>query len=215
MKIVSVILARGGSKGIPGKNIYLIKGKPLISYTINASLNSKVNETWVCTDDSKIAEISKQYGSNVLIRPSNLATDTSPSEDSLLYFANTIDCDFLVFIQPTSPLIETSYINTGIDLILSGTYDSVFSACKEHWIPRWKVCQSKTEPHQWNINSRPRRQDVDELWIENGAFYITSKKMLLETKLRYSGNIGIVEMPMSKSFQIDTYDDLTLIERLI
>ncbi len=209
MKIVSVILARGGSKGIPRKNTMDLKGKPLISYAINASIRSKVTETWVSTDDYIISTISRNLGANILQRPSNLATDTSQSEDALLHFADNVDFDILVFIQPTSPLLEYKYINKGITMM--DKYDSVFSAYKEHWQPRW----SKEGNPLWDINNRPRRQDIESVYVENGAFYITTKNNLLKNKLRYFKNIGIVEMPQEKSFQVDTYDDLSLIEKLI
>ena len=212
MKIISIILARGGSKGIPKKNIIDVNGYPLISYTINASKESNIKETWVCTEDEEIANISKLFGANVLSRPYNLSTDNSKSEESLLYFANQIDFDILVFIQPTSPLLTSQYINQGINLILSNNYDSVFSAFKEHWVPRWNL---DFTPDNWWLDNRPMRQDIEEKFVENGAFYITKKHSLLSSQLRYSGNIGIVEMPFSKSFQIDTQDDLELIKKLI
>ena len=148
------------------------------------------------------------------MRPPHLATDTSKSEDALLFFAESIDTDIIVFIQPTSPMITSEHINRGIEEILSGKYDSVFSAFQEHWLPRWKF-DGEARPFEWEVDNRPRRQDVEPLWVENGAFYITSKKSLLETKLRYSGRIGIIEMPMSISFQVDTPDDLRIIERLL
>ncbi len=90
--------------------------------------------------------------------------------------------------------------------------DSIFSVYKEHWIPRWTV---EEKPHNWDINNRPMRQDVPERYVENGAFYITTKKSLLKSKLRYSGNIGVYKMPMLRSFQIDTLEDLNLIEKLL
>lgn len=214
MKIVSVILARGGSKGIPKKNIIDLNGKPLIYYTINASMNSKCTETWVCTDDSEIAKISESFGAKVLFRPEHLATDFSKSEDSLVFFAKNVDFDILVFIQPTSPLLTFNYINKGIELMLSENCNSVFSAFSEHWLPRW-VKNNTVEPYDWDINNRPRRQDVSEKWVENGAFYITTKESLLKNKLRYNNEFCIVEMPFSKSFQIDTLDDLELIKKLI
>jgi CMP-N-acetylneuraminic acid synthetase len=213
MKVVSVILARGGSKGIPKKNIKNINGKPLISYTIESSLKSNVDETWVCTDDKEIAKISEEFGAKVLIRPSELATDKSKSEDSLIFFSELVDFDFLVFIQPTSPLLKPEYINLGIDYVKSKKFDSVFSAYSEHWLPRWG--KKEIKPHNWKTNERPMRQDVDELWVENGAFYITTKKDLQKNKLRYNGKIGVVEMPPEESFQVDTINDLKLIEKLL
>lgn len=214
MKVCSVILARGGSKGIPRKNIIDLNGKPLIAYTIIASINSNTDETWVCTDDEEIASVSKKYGANVLMRPSELATDTSRSEDALLFFANKINFDILLFIQPTSPLLTHEYINKGIDMLINNKFDSVFSAYKEHWLPRW-VFNNKITPYEWQINNRPRRQDIEYKWVENGAFYLTTKNNLQKNKLRYNYNVGIVEMPFSKSFQVDTIDDLEIIKKLI
>ena len=214
MKIVSIILARGGSKGIKNKNIISINNKPLISYVIEASKDSLVNETWVSTDDKKIADISKKYGANVLIRPKELATDISQSEDALIHFAEEVEFDVLVFIQPTSPLLKPQDINKGLEIF--NTSDSVFSAYKEHWVGRWNKSNSdRCKPLHWNINNRPRRQDVEEVYVENGAFYITSKKRLLESKYRYSGKIGCYEMPFYRSFQIDTYEDLEFINKII
>ena len=183
-KIVSIILARGGSKGIPNKNILPINGKPLIWYAINVSQNSKANETWVSTDSDEIAKYAKKYKAKVLQRPFELATDTSSSEDALLHFAKNIDFDILIFIQPTSPLLHQNYINKGLDMI--DKYDSVFSVYKEHWLPRW---DKNIIPINWDQNLRPRRQDIKEQFVENGAFYITKKENLLKSKLRYSGNV--------------------------
>ena len=210
MKIVSVILARGGSKGIKKKNIIEIKNKPLIAFAIEASNNSLVDETWVSTDNEEIAYVSGKYGANILNRPKELATDTSKSEDALVHFANNVDFDILVFIQPTSPLLSETYINDGIKMM--DEYDSVFSAYREHWIPRWTL---DSKPIDWDIYDRPRRQDVDESYVENGSFYITTKENLLRSNLRYSGKIGVVEMPWGESFQIDTMEDLNFIKKII
>ena len=96
-KIISVILARGGSKGIPQKNIIDLKGKPLIDYTIQASKKSHVQETWVSTDSREIALISEKSGAKVLLRPKHLATDTSSSEEALLHFGKIYTCDIIFF----------------------------------------------------------------------------------------------------------------------
>jgi len=210
--VVSVILARGGSKGIPRKNIVDLNGKPLLHYTIKASLDSGVDETWVSTDDDEIAKVAVQSGACVLRRPDSLATDTSTSEAALIHFANETNFDHVVFIQPTSPLLKSKYIDQGLELIKE--YDSVFSAYTQHWVPRWTK-SLPSEPIGWEPNNRPRRQDADEIYVENGSFYITSKDCLLKSGLRFSGKIGVVEMPLGESYQIDTYDDLEFIKRVI
>ena len=210
MNVVALILARCGSKGIPGKNIVDVNGKPLLYYTANASLNSNVNATWVSTDCSEVKNIALGIGCKVIDRPKKISGDKSESDEALVHFAKNVDFDVLVFIQPTSPLLKSSDINKGLRKMQS--CDSVFSVTKEHWIPRWT---ESGEPINWDIDNRPRRQDVDETYIENGAFYITTKSQLLNSKLRYGGSIGMIEMPLHRSFQIDTYDDLELIEKLL
>ena len=212
MKIVSLILARGGSKGIPSKNIIDLNGKPLISYTIQASQKSNVHSTWVSTDCQKIKNISEKLNANVIDRPKVISGDFSKSEEALLHFAKQIDFDILVFIQPTSPLLKAEDINKGIELLLNDNdCNSVFSVYKQHWLPRWSL---DMKPISWDINDRPMRQEVNEEYIENGAFYITKKASLLNSKLRYSGKKNVVIMPYLRSFQIDTLDDLNLIEVL-
>ena len=210
MKTVGVILARGGSKGIPRKNLLDLNSQPLISYTINALQKSNVDETWVSTEDDEIASVSESLGANVLRRPIELADDIIMPDPALVHFAENVDFDVLVFIQPTSPLLEAKYINEGLEKMVE--YDSVFSVYKEHWLPRWSL---DNQPINWNIYNRPRRQDMKEEYVENGAFYINRRKNLLESKLRYSGNIGMVEMPMERSFQIDSFSDVKLIEKLL
>jgi len=213
MKIVSVILARGGSKGIPEKNIINLNGKPLISYAIQASQKSSVDSTWVSTDCPKTKEISKKFRANVIDRPKEISGDFSNSEEALLHFAKKIDFDILVFIQPTSPLLKARDINEGIKLLTEDTNcSSVFSVYKQHWLPRWSL---DIQPLDWDIEKRPMRQEVQEVYIENGAFYITRKINLLTSKLRYSGTKNVVVMPYLRSFQIDTLDDLNLIKGLL
>ena len=212
MKIVSLITARGGSKGLPYKNIKHINGKPLVSYSITESLKSDVDETWVSTEDDKIKEVSLWYGAQVIDRPKHLANDIIMPDDSIVHFAENVDFDWVVFMHPTSPLIKYEYINNGLNLMRTGKYDSVFSGTLEHWIPRWNM---NLKPVDWNIYDRPRRQDKPNTYIENGMFYITKRENLLSSKLRYSGKIGVVEIPLMHSFQVDSQDDFNLIEKLI
>ena len=129
MKVVSLILARGGSKGIPNKNLVYINKKPLLYYSLSASLLSKVEETWVSSDSQKILSYANKLGANILKRPKKLASDKSPSEDSLLHFAKKVDFDVIVFIQPTSPLITSYDIDNALEILNQG-YDSVVSFYK-------------------------------------------------------------------------------------
>ena len=206
----SVLLARGGSKGIPRKNIIDLNGMPLIYYTIKASLESTVGETWVSTDDDEIESICHNLGCNVIRRPKEISDDKATSESELLHFADNVEFDTLVFIQPTSPLLTSHDIDKG--LLMMAEFDSVFSAYKQHWNANWNADGT---PDGWDPSKRPRRQDVEEKFIENGAFYITRKKLLLSSGIRCSGKIGICEMPFYRSFQIDSPEDLELIKKIM
>ena len=212
MKVVSLITARGGSKGVPRKNIININGKPLIWYSINASLNSNVSETWVSTEDAEIKQVSKECGARVIDRPKELSDDIIMPDDALLHFARQEDFDVLVFIQPCAALIKSEYINKGVEMVVSGEYNSSFAVVKESWLPRWDM---NVNPVDWELYKRPRRQDKPELYIEAGMFYVTTRENLLVSKLRYSGEIGVVEIPLKDSFQIDTPEDLELIRKLL
>ena len=215
-KVCSLILARGGSKGILGKNIVNLNGKELVGYSIEASLASDVDETWVSTDNELISKISKAYGAKVIDRPTELAEDTSKSEEALLHFADNIDFDVLVFIQPTSPMILPEDINKALKLVSpQGKYDSAFTVTKEHWVPRWTASTDNVKPIEWNVADRPRRQDRDSTYVENGMLYVTTSKQLKDSKIRYGGAIGVVEVPVRRSFQIDSVEDLELIKRIM
>ena len=211
MKIVSITLARGGSKGISRKNMVLIDEKPLVFYAVNNSLMSSVDETWVSTDDEEIAKVCRGFGANVIMRPEEISKDTSKCEAALLHFAEHVEFDVLAFIQATSPLLEVGYLERGLQMMREKRYDSVFSVQKEHWIPRWSL---ELVPLAWNPSQRPRRQMRPETYLENGAFYLTTREQLLSSGVRYGGNRGVVEMPLSQSFQVDTEEDLDLIRYL-
>ena len=211
MKTVALILARGGSKGIPNKNIQLLGGEPLIAYSINAAKYSNVDEVWVSTDSANIKTLAKKFGAKVIDRPSEYSKDESPNEDALLHFAENVEFDILVSMQPTSPLISPKYINQSVEKIKEG-FNSSFTAYKEHWYPRWT---KNIEPIGFKNESRPRRQDRNDVYVENGAVYTTTRKDLIKSKTRVSGKIAVVEMPFADSIQIDTYEDMKLVEKIL
>jgi len=136
MKTVSLTLARGGSKGIPRKNLISINNKPLLYYTINNSKLSGVDETWISTEDEEIKQVSLGLGAKVIDRPTHMSKDTSRCEEALMHFAENVNFDILVFLQNTSPLLKPEDIKLGISKVKTGEYDSVFSVYREHSLPR-------------------------------------------------------------------------------
>ncbi len=207
-KSLTVIPARGGSKGIPKKNIVDINGKPLIAYAIEASIKSKSNETWVSTENEEISEIAKKYGAKVLNRPENIATDDTASESVLLHFIKEVDhFDILIFLQATCPLVEGTDINEALTLMES--YDSVISVSKFDQM-LWMGSKA-----MYDINNRQRRQDQEQRYVETGSIFMTTKEGLLKSKNRINGKVGFLEVPKWRSIDIDTYEDLELARKIM
>ena len=213
MKIVSLTLARGGSKEIKNKNLVKIKQMPLIYYQIKNCLSvSQISDSYVSSDSNLILKEAESFGAIAIKRPKEISGDTARCEESLLHFCDAIDFDVLVFAQATSPLVIPEDIEKGVKKFVTGHYDSVFSVTEEHWIPRWT---NNLTPVGWDHFNRPRRQTMKSTLVENGAFYITSKDFLVKNKNRYGGVLGVIKIPLSRSFQLDTHEDLELIERLL
>lgn len=213
MKKIAVILARGGSKGIPNKNLINLDGKPLIYYTINAAQSSNFDEVWVNTDSEEIMKYSESLGTKIFERPLHLATDLASSDETLVNFCENVVADIVAMIQPTSPLLKGDDLDKGLEMM--NDYDSIFSGHYEHWIPKWNRLSGKLIEKGWQKEFRNRRQDISAEIVENGAFYMSHRKFILMNKLRYFGKIGFFEMPYVRSFQVDDLSDLFIIESLI
>ncbi|MHA1592733.1 MAG: cytidylyltransferase domain-containing protein [Candidatus Heimdallarchaeaceae archaeon] len=213
LKMVSLIPARGGSKGIKRKNIVNLNGYPLIAYTIMASLGMGIKNTYVSTEDQEIKEIAKMYGAKVIDRPMKLAGDDSSTEDVIEHFLTKIDADIVVLIQPTSPMVLPIDIEKGVIKFVKEKYDSLFSAVKVNDMLMW---DQDMVPINYDPKNRMTRQTREGYFlIENGAFFVFTKKMFLREKCRFGGKIGYSEMPFWHSFQIDNKDDLKNISKLM
>ena len=204
---VAFIPARGGSKGIPKKNLTLIKNKPMIEYNIEAALRSKVDEVWVSSDSDEILQVSKKAGAKILKRPDDISKDSSSSEEALLHFAKKIKFNKLIFLQATCPLTISDDINQCLEKL--DFYDSVITVCET----TQNIWFGKSP--QYEINNRKRRQEKKKVYIETGAIFATYRNFLLKSKNRVSGNIGFVKVPKNRSIDIDDYEDLYIVEKLI
>lgn len=221
-KIYAIIPARGGSKGIPGKNIKLLDGKPLIYYTIKESFKSQyLNEIFVSTDDPIIAEVSKKCGANIIKRPPELAADDSPTIDAIIHAINTIKCDndqdILVLLQPTSPLRKANDIDAAIELFLERECDSVISMCKVDHPPYWCFIMNNgiLQPLFGDKYLKMRRQELPEIYRPNGAIYITSLGNLYKNKGFYCDKMIPYQMSPEKSIDIDNEIDFKIAEIMV
>ena len=212
--VISLIPARGGSKTLPNKNLIEVGGQPLIAYAIQASQASSVNDTWVSTDSDEIKEVSQALGAKVILRPPHLSNDIIMPDAALVHFAEHVHFDYLVFIQPTSPLIKSEYIEQGICMVTREGFDSAFAAVEEHWTPSWTM-STEPSPINWDVHERPRRQDMPSRLREVGMVYVTKKQIILSTGLRYGGRIGAFTIPLKDSLDINTQDDIDFLRRLL
>ncbi len=219
-KTVAFIPVRGGSKSIPLKNIKEIAGRPLVYWTIEAALNADgIDKVYVATDSDKIKDLVNQYqGTNaeklcVIDRSAESASDTASTESAMLEFANKYNFENIVLIQATSPLLTSEDIQLGIEKL--DKFDSIISLVEQKRF-YWKETHNGiVEPINYDYMHRPRRQEFQGNYVENGAFYITTRKRLLETGCRISGNIGAVIMDESTYFEIDEPSDWIIIEDLL
>ena len=225
-KILAVITARGGSKGIPQKNIRPLLGKPLIAYSIQAALQSRtLNKVIVSTDDEDIAKASKQYGAEVpFIRPKHLATDTATTLSVLQHAVRYLTdkegylADIIVCLQPTSPLRSAEDIDQAVTLCIHTSADSVVSLSQVEHHPYWmkKVVEGRVYPlMEADDEKYPRRQDLPPVYQLNGAIRVIKRKVLLEEE-RIEGECSRAYiMPQERSIDIDTPIDLKLAELIM
>jgi len=212
-KIVAIIPARGGSKGIPKKNIKNLSGKPLICWSIEQALNSKlVCDVYVSTDDEEIKNISKNFGAKVIHRPEELSGDKASTESALLHASEYLkkDYDYMILLQCTSPVRTSEQIDNAIKQILTEKTDSLLSGYTNDsflWLNGKSI--------NYNYKNRPRRQDKEWEFVENGSIYIFKKNILLNEKNRLGGKISQFMMPKWMSFEIDELFDFELVEFLM
>lgn len=216
---IAFIPLRGGSKSIPLKNIRPLNGRPLVYWVLDAATNCEhIDYVFVSTDSKEIKETVRAYGSDkvvVVARSEESASDSASTESAMLEFALQYHFDNMVLIQATSPLLEEKDLRKGFELILDSSYDSVLSAVRQKRFIWKKDGDNGYCPINYNYNQRPLRQNFEGYLVENGAFYITSRKGLLDSKCRISGKIGLVELNEETYFEIDEPSDWVIVENLL
>lgn len=221
MKIIALIPARGGSKGVPRKNILDINGIPLIGYSIKAGLEALeqgiLDRLIVSTDDAEIAGIAQKFGADVpFLRPESLACDTAKSVDVMIHAydylaANGEVYDAILLLQPTCPLRTCGDIKAAVEIYKKSGVTSLISAYKEEY-----VCDLVSYHKQGDIaiplnnkhNKGIRRQELDDVYVRNGAIYITDTKFMKMSRLIMDDYPAIYVMPKNRSVNIDCMDDV-------
>ncbi|GAL37535.1 N-acetylneuraminate cytidylyltransferase [Vibrio maritimus] len=218
--VVAIIPARGGSKGVPKKNIKAINGKPLIAYSIEHALSTKtVNRVIVSTDCDEIAQVSLEYGAEVIKRPEDISGDFASSEDALIHSINELEhegwtASHVVFLQCTSPIRKSTDIAQTLELVLSEQFDSALTVVENHRF-LWRTDANNTAtPVNYDPHNRKMRQEINE-YQENGSIYVMKTEDLINTKCRLNGRVGIHVMDEATGYEIDTPVDFKIIEQLM
>ncbi|GAB3704237.1 cytidylyltransferase domain-containing protein [Mariniluteicoccus flavus] len=219
---VAIIPARGGSQGVPGKNLRLIGGIPLVARAVRACRATRgIDDIFVSTDDEAIAEAARNAGADVIWRPADLSGHTASSESALLHGLDEIadrgiDARVLVFVQCTSPFIRGEDIDEAIGKIQDGEADSVFSGVETYEF-LWRDADESTDPGTGSVvgqnhdaGFRPRRQDRRPDFRETGAFYVMRVDGFRQAQHRFFGRTAVVRVSELASLEIDTAEELAL-----
>lgn len=213
---LAIIPARGGSKRLPRKNVLDLCGKPLIAYSIETGLKSKyINEVVVTSDDDEILAISEKFGSETIKRPDELASDTSTTFDAIKHAIDNLEkYDYIVLLQPTSPLRDEKHIDEAIELLMKKEADAVVSVCEMEHSPMW----SNTLDDSLSMKNfltdeilNKRSQDLEKYYRLNGAIYICKTEKLLKAKSFFlKKNIFAYRMDRESSVDIDEEIDFRI-----
>lgn len=218
-RTVAIILARGGSKGIPNKNLIAFAGKPLLAWSIlQARAASAVDTVFVSSDSPAILKTADEYGATPIQRPAELSTDTASSEAALIHALNVIarlqgsDPARVVFLQTTSPLREPSDIDGAVAAFGLQGADSLFSDAVLDDFCAWHEEDGELKGKTFDPFNRGRRQDRKPLFLENGSIYVFTPALLRKTGNRLGGKIARYTMDYWKSFEVDTMENAELCE---
>lgn len=219
MNFLALIPARSGSKGIPGKNIRLLGGKPLLAYSIESALNCPLlDNVIVSTDSEEIAQIATQYGAEVpFIRPAELATDSAKTVDVVVDALKTLmkagkSYDAVVLLQPTNPFRPDGFIEQAIQHFIAGNFDALVSVLPvpTEYNPHWVFEPDKKGILHIATGEKeiiPRRQDLPPAYFRDGSVYITRTSILLHHHSLYGQRLGFIEADPAYYVNIDTPED--------
>jgi len=214
-KILAVIPARGGSKGIPRKNIRFLAGRPLIAYVLQTAKQSKyIDDVVVSTEDEEIREIVKEYGFSVVTRPMRLAEDDVPLDPVIFHALKRMESkesyDYVISMQPTSPLLKAQTLDKAIEVFVKSGKETLITVTDEthlYWINRDGVIRPL-------YKERKNRQYLDPIYKETGALFISRRDVVTE-KSRIGSDIYLFELSPHEGIDIDTYDDWLLVENIL
>jgi CMP-N,N'-diacetyllegionaminic acid synthase len=222
MKIDAIILARGGSKAIPKKNVIDFCGKPLMAWTIEQCFQAhSINNVWVSSDDDFILDTANKLGANLIKRPNDISDDYATSESGWLHAIEYVEKQSLILDavfapQVTSPLRKPDDIDNAVNLFFKQKLHSLFSASIVDDLYYWEINDGgKLNSINYNYKDRKRRQEFKMQIIENGSFYIFTPELIRKKNNRLGGEIGFYKMKPWQIFEIDDFENLEICSALM
>ncbi|MFH8252387.1 cytidylyltransferase domain-containing protein [Microbacterium sp. B2969] len=213
-EVVAIIPARGGSKGVPRKNLRRVGGVPLVARAIaSARRSGGIDRIVVSTDDVEIAAVAREWGAEVVDRPADLSGDTASSETAILHALDDlarrgVEVGVIAFLQATSPFIDSAALGDAVRGVRDGAFDSAFSAVETYGFLWRRNGVGHAEAINHDAAHRPRRQDREPHFLETGAFYVFAAESFRAAGHRFFGRVGIVEVPDRTALEIDTLSEL-------
>ncbi len=215
-KVTAIILARGGSKGIPNKNILEFLGKPLVAWSvIQAKLTKEIDNVYISSDSDEILNIAGKYGAIKIKRPDDISGDTAKSEEAILHALDIIGKNHkcIIMLEPTAPLRKPDDLSKAIKLFIDNKWDSAFSSAELQDFLIWKKDkEGKLIGVNYNYEVQEPRQLRDMEYVENGAIYIFKPEIMINNLNRFGGDIGMIPNKFWQSFEIDEKDDWEFVE---
>ena len=211
---IAIIPARGGSKRLPNKNIKLLGSLPLIAHSIKFAQENGIEKIVVSTDDDAIKKIAIDYGAEVILRPAELAIDTSPTIDALKHVIQSIpeDFDTIILLQPTNPLRPKNLLEDALKIMKEQNYDSLMSVSRNHQ-KFGKISKNKFVPFNYEFGQRS--QDLEPLFFENGLLYITNSESILNGEILAGNNFTLIVNHPYSQVDIDTEEDFKFAEYIL
>jgi len=214
-KIVGLVPARAGSKSIKNKNLSIIAGKTLLAHSLLKLRKAGVLDTYVSTDGTLIAKEARAYLAKIIKRPKSISEDSSSTEAAIKHAISKVQCDIVVVLQCTSPLLHHTHIQKAIDLLVDNDLDSVFTvtSSKDHDILLW---DASLNPINYSPRNRKRRQTrKSEVFIETGGLYAFKKEAFIQDKCRICGKYEVIKIPFYQSLEIDDEEDLRYVKLIM
>lgn len=218
--ILALIPARGGSKGLPGKNVRALRGMPLLAHSVSQALSSRlVSRVCVSTDAEEIAMVAREHGAEVIPRPAAISGDAASSEAALVHALDWLRDEegwvpeLVCFLQCTSPIRAPGDIDDAIERLRAEGADSLLSVSPSHRF-LWRQGADGAEAINYDWRTRARRQDMAPQFVENGSIYLFRPDGLRATSNRLHGRVAMHQMSELAAFEIDSLLDFQLVEAL-